>query len=198
MESQQKCFLGLIGLILLGWGCQSPEPAIEAEKNTILFEEVTLQAGLGDFRHQTGAFGKKWMPESLGGGGGFVEVDGDGWPDIVLVTGAYWPDHGPALPALTIYRNQGDGTFENWTEKAGLHHYTAYGMGLTAADYDNDGDMDLFLTALGPNLLFRNEGGWFKEVSHEAGLSVDTQWSTAAIFSMPTEMDGSISFMETM
>jgi len=182
MESQQKCFLGLIGLILLGWGCQSPEPAIEAEKNTILFEEVTLQAGLGDFRHQTGAFGKKWMPESLGGGGGFVEVDGDGWPDIVLVTGAYWPDHGPALPALTIYRNQGDGTFENWTGKTGLHRYTAYGMGLAAADYDNDGDMDLFLTALGPNLLFRNEGGWFKEVSHEAGLSVDTQWSTAAIF----------------
>uniref|UniRef100_A0A7V2AZ72 CRTAC1 family protein n=1 Tax=Rhodothermus marinus TaxID=29549 RepID=A0A7V2AZ72_RHOMR len=187
MAKQLGCYLGLWGILLVGWGCHAPEPATDVD--TPLFEEVTSEAGLADFRHQTGAFGKKWMPESLGGGGGFVDIDGDGWSDIVLVTGAHWPGHGPALPALTVYRNRGDGTFENWTEKTGLDRYTAYGMGLAAADYDNDGDMDLFLTALGPNLLFRNEGGRFIEVSREAGLPRDAQWSTAAIF-LDADRDG--------
>ncbi len=196
MAKQLGCYLGLWGILLVGWGCHAPEPATDVD--TPLFEEVTSEAGLADFRHQTGAFGKKWMPESLGGGGGFVDIDGDGWSDIVLVTGAHWPGHGPALPALTVYRNRGDGTFENWTEKTGLDRYTAYGMGLAAADYDNDGDMDLFLTALGPNLLFRNEGGRFIEVSREADYPAMRNGALQRFFWTPIEMDGWISSTETM
>ena len=174
----------LIGGLLAGCGAQPLEtPEQPAEAGVLVFEDVTAAAGLSDFRHETGAFGQKWMPESLGGGGGFADLDGDGWTDIILVTGAHWPGHGPALPALTVYRNRGDGTFEPWTAQAGLDRYTAYGMGIAAADYDNGGDTDLFLTALGPNLLFQNDGrGRFREVSREAGLSGDTSWSTAAIF----------------
>ena len=174
----------LIGGLLAGCGAQPLEtPEQPAEAGVLVFEDVTAAAGLSDFRHETGAFGQKWMPESLGGGGGFADLDGDGWTDIILVTGAHWPGHGPALPALTVYRNRGDGTFEPWTAQAGLDRYTAYGMGIAAADYDNGGDTDLFLTALGPNLLFQNDGrGRFREVSREAGLRGDTSWSTAAIF----------------
>lgn len=145
------------------------------------FSDVTEAAGLGSFRHETGAFGQLWMPESTGSGAAFTDYDGDGWIDIVLVAGGFL-EGSRAFPALRLYRNNGNGTFSDRTREAGLADVVAYGQGLTAVDFDGDGDDDLFLTALGPNVLLRNDGGVFYDVSEESGLSVESEWSTAAAF----------------
>ena len=180
-----RTYILCAGLVLIGLasqGCHEkalPEDTIPA--SGLAFTEVTAEAGLGAFRHETGAFGQKWMPETLGAGGGFIDYDGDGWLDILLVGGATWQGRGAPVPALQLYHNNRDGTFTSVTQEAGLDRVVAYGFGIAAADYDNDGDEDLFLTALGENLLFRNEGGVF-EVGQEAGLAGHAAWSTAALF----------------
>lgn len=120
------------------------------------------------------------MPETFGAGGGFTDYDGDGWLDVVLVGGGTWDD--ASIPALELYRNNRDGTFTRVTEQAGLAGVSAYGFGVVTADYDNDGDEDIFLTTLGQNMLFRNERGVFSEVGIDAGLSSQAEWSTASIF----------------
>lgn len=152
---------------------EAPSPA---------FTDVTEAAGLGAFRHETGAFGQKWMPESLGAGCGFLDYNGDGRPDILLVRGAVWPGQGQPIPALELYRNEGGGSFTNVTSVAGLDNVSAYGFGVAAADYDADGDEDIFLTTLGENRLLRNDGGVFADVSAESGLADRPTWSTAAVF----------------
>ncbi|MEM1095162.1 MAG: VCBS repeat-containing protein, partial [Bacteroidota bacterium] len=144
------------------------------------FADVTAEAGLGDFRHETGAVGQRWFPETMGGGGGFVDYDGDGWDDIVLVQGRTW-DEGDTRPALRLFRNQQDGTFADVTTAMGLDAASAYGMGLAAGDLDGDGDVDLILTAVGANQLWRNDGNRFTEVGQAAGIvSSADSWSTAA------------------
>lgn len=124
------------------------------------------------------------MPETTGSGCAFLDYDGDGFQDLLLLNSGVWPDSdraaaplrptepgregGRYLPAL--YRNRGDGTFVDVTRAAGLA-IEAYAMGLCAADYDNDGDVDLFVTCLGPNYLFRNNGdGTFTDVTDAAGV----------------------------
>ncbi|ARA92252.1 RNA-binding protein [Rhodothermaceae bacterium RA] len=177
----------LIAMVLAGTaacngpGDPMPEPSPAAAD--LSFVDVTREAGLEAFRHVTGAFGKEWFPETVGGGGGFIDYDGDGWMDLVLVGGGVWPgrDEDP-VPALSLYRNLGDGSFRDVTGATGLEAVHAYGFGVTAADYDNDGDTDLFLTTLYENLLFRNDGGVFTEVGAEAGLADHAAWSTAALF----------------
>lgn len=151
---------------------------------TLSFEEVTAEANLDDFRHQTGAFGEKWFPETMGSGGGFIDYNGDGHLDILLVGGGVWEDSDEELEhALWLYRNNGDGTFTLVTEKAGLGGVDTYGFGVTVADYDNDGEQDFLLTTLNRNLLFRNNGdGTFTEVGREAGLTDSPRWSSSALF----------------
>lgn len=169
--------------------CSSGEPGGTTasgpdRSQTVEFTDVTEESGLGSFRHRTGSSaGRKWMPESLGSGIAFIDYDGDGWSDVLLAGGGSWPRLGQEpTQAVHLYRNQGDGTFREVSAEAGLEGITAYGFGLSVADYDNDGDSDFFLSTLGRNLLFRNEDGRFEEVGAEAGLSEETAWSTAAIF----------------
>jgi hypothetical protein len=154
-------------------------PAVPAA-TAVTFTDVTKGAGIA-FTHHSGARGRKFLPETMGSGVVFFDADGDGRPDLFLVNGADWPDsrRGPSYPAL--YHNRGDGTYEEVTKKAGLQ-VEVYGIGATAADYDNDGDADLFLNALGPDHLFRNRGdGTFEDVTAAAGVG-DPGFGSSATF----------------
>ena len=134
------------------------------------FTDVTRSAGI-DFVHETGAFGQKWMPETMGSGGGFLDYDSDGWPDLFLVNGSEWPGRGssPGTAFSRLYRNLRDGRFRDVTEEAGLA-FPAYGMGVTFGDYDADGDPDIYLTAVGGNHLLRNDDGRFTDVTERLGV----------------------------
>ncbi|MEJ2050470.1 MAG: VCBS repeat-containing protein [Calditrichota bacterium] len=121
----------------------------DSSHSAIRFTDVTFQAGLDDFFHETGAFGKKWMPETFGSGGGFIDYNGDGWEDILLMGGGAWPEYSEkTAQPVWLYRNNGDGTFTQTTREAGLDSINTYTFGLSVADYDNDGDQDFFLTTL--------------------------------------------------
>ncbi len=185
MTSWQKTYALL--LLVLAACAEAPAPPSEESATEtpprIAFTEVTAEAGLGDFKHVTGAFGEIWFPETMGAGGGFLDYDGDGWLDILLVGGgAFRGRTETAGPALRLFHNQHDGTFAEQTEAAGLADLRAYSFGVTAADYDNDGDEDVFVTTLYENLLLRNEGGVFVEVGEEAGIAEASEWSMAAVF----------------
>jgi hypothetical protein len=159
------------------------------------FIDGTAAAGL-DFRHVNGAFGGKWMPESLGSGVALFDADGDGWTDIFLVQGGPWEGHTEAVDVplrsatMRLFRNRGDGTFEDVTIAAGLD-VALYGFGAAPADYDGDGDLDLFVTAYGPNRMFRNEGGGrFTDVSDAVGLA-HAGWGTSAAW-LDYDRDGDL------
>src|SRR6476469_5817664 len=124
------------------WGLLAPADGLT-------FSDATARAGIR-FRHNNGAFGKKYLPETLGSGCAFLDVDGDGWSDILLVTSRNWPGRPgpPSYPAL--YRNNHDGTFADITRQSGLA-VEMYGFGVAAADYDNDGHTDIYITALDGN-----------------------------------------------
>jgi hypothetical protein len=143
------------------------------------FRDVTQAAGLR-FVHNNGAFGKKYLPETLGPGCAFLDYDNDGWQDILLINGTDWPGRPRRASTPKLYRNNGNGTFTDVTQKAGLA-ITLYGMGVAAADFDNDGWTDVFLTALGQSRLFRNTGrGAFADVTEKAGLKGPEEFSTSA------------------
>jgi enediyne biosynthesis protein E4 len=157
-----------------------PVMAIAARAQQIHFRDITEQAGI-HLTHNNGAFGKKWLPETMGPGCAFIDYDNDGYPDIFLVNGEDWPGHahaGPTTPKL--YHNNRDGTFTDVTRKAGLA-VPMFGMGVAVGDYDNDGFDDLFLTALGQSHLFHNNGnGTFTEVTKPAGMWGPNEFSTSA------------------
>jgi hypothetical protein len=146
----------------------------------IQFTDVTEQAGI-HFKHNTGAFGKKYLPETMGNGACFLDYDNDGWQDILIINSMDWPEHktGKSYPAL--YHNNHDGTFTDVTQRAGLT-VEMYGLGCAVADYDNDGNEDIYITAVGPNHLFRNLGnGKFTDVTAKAGVG-DPGFSTSAVW----------------
>jgi hypothetical protein len=143
--------------------------------------DVTAQAGL-NFRHNSGAFGAKFLPETLGPGCAFLDYDNDGWLDILLVNGADWPGHKRQQSTLSLYRNNRNGTFTDVTQRAGLA-VEMYGMGVAVADYDNDGFPDILITAVGQNRLFHNTGkGTFVDVTQKAGLGGRSAFSTSAMW----------------
>ena len=155
----------------------------QAEVPLAKFTDITKEAGI-TFAHNNGAYGEKLLPETMGGGVAFFDFDNDGDQDLLFVNSTDWPWHAaegkkPATAAL--YRNNGNGHFEDVTAGSGLD-VSIYGMGVAIGDYDNDGLDDVFITAVGGNHLFHNEGnGKFKEVTIAAGVGGSTNdWSTCA------------------
>jgi len=146
----------------------------------ISFHDITASAGI-HFTHNNGAFGKKWLPETMGPGCAFIDYDNDGWPDILLVNGTDWAGHakgGATTPKL--YHNNHDGTFTDVTRKAGLG-VSLFGLGAAIGDFDNDGLDDIFITAVGQSHLFHNNGnGTFTDVTKAAGLWGPNEFSTSA------------------
>lgn len=146
----------------------------------IQFTDVTAQAGI-HFKHNSGAFGKKYLPETMGGGVCVFDYDNDGWQDILFVNSMDWPGHTGKASLPALYHNNHDGTFTDVTAKAGLA-IEIYGMGCAVADYDNDGFEDVYITALGKNHLFHNQGnGTFVDVTARAGVA-DPGFSTSAVW----------------
>jgi enediyne biosynthesis protein E4 len=145
------------------------------------FADVTAAAGI-QFQHNTGAYGGKLLPETLGAGCAFFDYDADGWQDIVLINGMDWPGHKRQRSTLKLYRNSRNGTFSDVTRTAGLD-VEMYGMGVAVGDFNNDGFPDLLVTAVGQNRLFRNTGkGTFVDVTRESGLGGRAAFSTSALW----------------
>ena len=145
----------------------------------IVFTDVTADAGIR-FTHNTGAFGEKYLPETLGAGPIWLDANGDGRQDLLLVNSTDWPGRGEGTPPA-LYRNDGNWSFTDVTRGSGLDT-PIYGIGGAAADYDNDGHADLYLAALGPNRLYRGRGdGTFADVTGEAGVG-DPGFSTSALW----------------
>ncbi len=142
--------------------------------------EVTAAAGI-KFVHNAGKAGKKYLPETVGAGGAFFDFDGDGWQDILLVNSKDWAPKGrKSLSAL--YRNNKNGTFTDVTAGSGLD-VEMYGIGVSVADYDNDGKDDVYVTALEGDRLFHNEGaGKFKDVTKLSGIANANFATSAAWF----------------
>ena len=145
------------------------------------FVDVTKPAGL-EFHHNSGAFGGKYLPETLGSGCAFLDYDGDGWQDILLVNGMDWPGHKRMRSTLRLYHNNRDGTFTDVTRKAGLD-VEMYGMGVAVGDYNNDGFPDILVTCVGQNRLFQNSGkGTFADLTKSSGLGGRQGFSTSALW----------------
>jgi hypothetical protein len=145
------------------------------------FTEVAAQAGI-QFHHNSGAFGGKFLPETLGSGCAFLDYDRDGWQDILLINGCDWPGHKKSRSTLRLYHNNGNGTFTDVTSRAGLD-VELYGMGVAVGDYNNDGFPDILVTCVGQNRLFRNTGkGTFVDVTNSSGLGKREGFSTSALW----------------
>jgi hypothetical protein len=162
------------------------------------FVDGALAAEL-DFIHSNGQTPAKLLPETMSGGVGLLDYDGDGWLDVYAVQGGPFPPGGPAFRAVDeqaanaagdrLFRNRGDGTFEDVTAKAGLKRTCrGYGHGVAVGDYDNDGRPDLFLTRWRSYLLLHNRGdGTFEDLTVSAGLGGDRDWPTSAAWA---DLDG--------
>ena len=186
------------GLALLACDNQEGSPSPPASFNSVspvpaIFADVTAGSGVS-FNHESGAGGEFLLPEIMGGGAGFFDYDSDGLLDIYLVQSGHM---GAPDDQLTnrLYHNNGDGTFTDVTTIANVGD-TGYGMGCAAGDYDNDGDIDLYITNLGANVLYQNNGdGTFTDATNQTGVD-DPGWSTSAAF-VDYDADGDLDLFVT-
>ena len=155
------CLVLALAPVLVVLGASEPS-------GSVVFTDITAPAGI-HFVHNAGRTGKKYLPETLGSGCAFVDLDGDGWPDILLLNGKDFAPRGRrSLPAL--YHNNHDGTFTDITAGSGLD-IEMYALGVAVGDYDNDGREDVYVTALDGDHLFHGEGnGKFRDVTEAAGI----------------------------
>lgn len=161
--------------------------AAGSEVPAVTFREIAAEAGIQRV-HENGAAGEKLLPETMGGGCAFFDMDGDGDQDILLVNGMAWPSGARKESTHGLYANDGTGKFTDVTRGSGLD-FASYGMGVATGDFDNDGKADLFLTGVAAeglpraNRLMRNLGGGkFEDVSEAAGIAEGNSWSTSAAF----------------
>ncbi len=178
---RRSSIIGILILFLIAIVAQDILiPAISANTN-IQFVDVTQEAGI-HWKHVDGRSGQKYFMETLGSGAAFFDYDADGDPDLYFVNGAPLPGYvSQEIPTNCLYQNNGDGTFTDVTEKAGVGD-TGYGHGCAVGDYNNDGKLDLYVTNYGVNRLYRNNGdGTFTEVAEAAGVT-EPRWSTSCAF----------------
>ncbi len=184
------CLLGALGLAALS--CRREDAvtkvdtgrAFAAQIPEARFTDITAASGIA-FVHENGAAGEKLLPETMGGGVAFLDYDNDGAPDLLFVNSTRWPWSTGELrrPTMSLHHNDGKGRFTDVTGGSGLD-VSFYGMGVAVGDFDNDGLVDVFLTGVGENHLFRNLGGGkFQDITPQAGLTNEpTRWSTSAAF----------------
>ncbi len=154
----------------------------------VRFTDITGEAGIR-FVHNGGKAGKKYLPETLGSGCAFLDADGDGWADILLINGKDWTPRGRKTP-LALYRNNRNGTFTNIPAGSGLD-VEMYGMGVAVGDYDNDGRDDIYITALEGDHLFHNEGSArFRDVTKASGIN-NADFGTSAAW-LDYDRDGKL------
>lgn len=184
---------------ILYWAAQKKAEAVPTTQATVVppeavaskvqvpeipFTDITRKAGI-DFVHVNGARGDKLLPETLGGGCAFFDYDNDGDQDLLLVNSTLWPDdknRESTKVTSALYENDGRGNFTDQSSEEGFD-FDTYGMGAAVGDYDNDGDVDVYVTAVGANRLMRNDNGTFTDVTAEAGVAgADDDWSTSAGF----------------
>ncbi len=199
-KSSSPLLVCLIVIFCLLNGCNSSAPK---ERNAttpiapaVAFEDVTARAGI-HFKHNNGAFGKKFLPETLGSGCAFLDYDNDGWLDILLINGgsplSSCPDVSKPKP-MALYRNNGDGTFKDVSKQTGFDS-AFVGMGVAVGDFDNDGWEDIFISAVGKSRLLHNvsngKGGrQFIDITESSGIN-DTGFGTSCAW-LDFDRDGKI------
>ena len=144
---------------------------------------VTAEAGI-DFVHETGRYGEKLLPETMGSGVAVLDYNNDDHLDLLLINSSRWPwDESDQPPTrCQLYAGNGEFQFEDVSEKAGIN-FSLYGMGSAVGDYDNDGDDDIFISAVGKNCLLRNDAGVFVDVTTAAGVGgTEETWGTSCGF----------------
>jgi hypothetical protein len=162
------------------WGALAL-PRAEAADIGFRFTDVTSPAGI-HFVHNSGAFGEKYLPETLGPGCAFLDYDNDGWQDILLIDGMDWPGHVKQRSTMRLYRNNRNGTFTDVTRAAGLD-VEMYGMGVAVGDFNNDGFPDIYVTCVGQSRLFQNTGkGRFLDITERSGLGSRLGFSSSALW----------------
>lgn len=172
----------LLAVVAASTGAQYPLPPRAGMplpvRTSIRMTDVTAAANI-QFVHVSGGTGRYYYVESVGPGSCFLDYDTDGWLDIFLVQGGPLPVGSAAPPSDLLYRNNRDGTFRDVTREAGVVD-RRYGLGCAAADYDNDGDPDLFVTNLDGSVLYRNDKGRFVDGTRRSGVSPPPLATSAA------------------
>ena len=187
--------LSLAAVAVVSLAVRCPRPACGRRRHRLSRSPTSRRQSGVTFRHTSGAFGKKYLPETMGSGVVVLDVDNDGLQDLFFANGKSWPGRPPSRSLPALYRNAGGGRFTDITRAAGLA-VEMYGMGATAGDYDNDGAIDLFVTALGGNRLFRNTGkGTFQDVTQRAGVG-RAGFSTSAAW-LDYDKDGRLDLFVT-
>ncbi len=192
--------LCLATVLLAAAACRpsAPDAAIPPESaaaGPAWFEDTALARGL-TFVHRSGHEARHLLPEIMGGGAALFDMDGDGHLDVLLVQSGRIAAPSGTPAGHRLYRNRGNGTFEDVSDGSGIAAVAGYGMGAATGDYDNDGDVDVYLTGLGANVLLRNDGrGHFVDVTKTAGVA-GSGWSTSATF-VDVDADGRLDLFVT-